>query len=52
MFPVYVGTGFCIWNTIFWELNDAGSKKACRITVKKELRKKVETCETVCVRTG
>jgi len=40
---VYVRTGLFIWDTIFWENNDGGSKRACRISTREELRKKVET---------
>ena len=40
---VYVRTDSFGWDTIFWEFNDGGRKKACRKRLKKELRKKVET---------
>jgi len=42
MLTVYVSMGYFGWDSMFWQFNDEESKKSCRNTMWKELRKILE----------
>jgi len=48
MLMVYVRTGYVSSDTMFWEFNDGGNKKACRITMKRNCEKSVNMLSGLC----